>query len=156
MHVVPLEGHRHWALKDRFDWRRKEITIYCVPVVCFVEDNSLNNMKINIFCGLSWWQRDGKEYACNAGDPSLIPGSGRLVQKGMATHSNILAWRILLLGYSPWRCIVSNTTDLLTQTYIHAYILYCYSLNFSSLYFVRDVNLSDSEKSILLSLFKAD
>ena len=76
----------------------------------------------------------GKEFACNAGDPSLFPGSGRLagegigyplqyswaslvtqtvknpramweswvpslcwedsLEKGMATHSSILAWRI--------------------------------------------------------------
>ena len=39
---------------------------------------------------------DGKESACNAGDPGLIPGSGRFLQKGMATYSSILAWRI------PW------------------------------------------------------
>ena len=79
---------------------------------------------------------DGKESACNAGDPSLIPGSGRSLgepmgyplqyswaslvaqtvgnlpavqdtwvrslgwedplEKGMATHLSILAWRI------PW------------------------------------------------------
>jgi len=32
---------------------------------------------------------DGKESSCNAGDPGLIPGSGR--SKGMATHSSILA-----------------------------------------------------------------
>ena len=76
----------------------------------------------------------GKEYACNAGDPGLIPGSGRSpgegigcplqyswvslvaqlvknppamretwvqslswedpLEKGKATHSSILAWRI--------------------------------------------------------------
>ena len=41
---------------------------------------------------------DGKEFACNVGDPSLIPGSGRSdpLEKGMATHSSILSWRI------PW------------------------------------------------------
>ena len=33
---------------------------------------------------------DGKESACNAGDPSLIPGSGRPTGKGIATHSSIL------------------------------------------------------------------
>ena len=39
---------------------------------------------------------DGKEFACNVGDPSLIPGSGRSdpLEKGMATHSSVLAWRI--------------------------------------------------------------
>ena len=38
---------------------------------------------------------DGKEYACNAGDPGLIPpGWEDLLEKGMATHSSILVWRI--------------------------------------------------------------
>ena len=81
--------------------------------------------------GLPWWLRQ-KESTCNAGDPSLIPGSGEGIsyplqyswasvaaqmvknpsavwetwvrslgwedplQKGMVTHSSILAWRI------PW------------------------------------------------------
>ena len=37
-----------------------------------------------------------KESACSAGDPSLIPESGRSPEKEVATHSSILAWRI------PW------------------------------------------------------
>ena len=37
-----------------------------------------------------------KASAWNAGDPGLIPGSGRSPEKEMATHSSILAWRI------PW------------------------------------------------------
>ena len=37
---------------------------------------------------------DGKEYACNAGDPASIPGLGRNLETGMATHSSILPWRI--------------------------------------------------------------
>ena len=36
----------------------------------------------------------GKESACNAGDLGLIPGLGRSLEEGMATHSSILAWRI--------------------------------------------------------------
>ena len=36
----------------------------------------------------------GKESACNAGDPGL--GGEDPLEKGMATHSSILAWRI------PW------------------------------------------------------
>ena len=41
---------------------------------------------------------DGKESAYTAGDPGLIPGSGRPPggREGMATHSSILAWRV------PW------------------------------------------------------
>ena len=36
------------------------------------------------------------ESSCNAGDPGLIPGFGISLEKGMATHSSVLAWRI------PW------------------------------------------------------
>ena len=39
---------------------------------------------------------NGKESACNAEDPSLIPGLEYPLEEGMATHSSILAWRI------PW------------------------------------------------------
>ena len=38
----------------------------------------------------------GKESACNVGDPGLIPAWGNPLEKEMATHSSILAWRI------PW------------------------------------------------------
>ena len=37
---------------------------------------------------------DDKKSACNAGDPGLIPCLGRPLEKGMATHSRTLAWRI--------------------------------------------------------------
>ena len=36
-----------------------------------------------------------KAYAHNAGDPGSIPGSGRSLEKEIATHSSILAWGIL-------------------------------------------------------------
>ena len=38
----------------------------------------------------------GKESACNMGDLGLIPGCEDTLEKGIATHSSILAWRI------PW------------------------------------------------------
>ena len=37
---------------------------------------------------------NGKESACNVGDLDLIPGLGRSLEEGMATHSSILARRI--------------------------------------------------------------
>ena len=40
---------------------------------------------------------DGKESACNAGDLGSVPGSGRSLEEGMATHTSILAWRIPLI-----------------------------------------------------------
>ena len=47
-----------------------------------------------------------KEFACSAEDPGLIPGLGRSLEKGMATHSIILAGEFhgqrSLVGYSPW------------------------------------------------------
>jgi len=39
---------------------------------------------------------DSKESACKAGDPVLILGWEDPLEKGMATHSRVLAWRI------PW------------------------------------------------------
>ena len=105
----------------------------------------------------------GKESACNGGDPSLIPGSGRsagegigypfqyswaslvaqlvkhlpamqetwvpsrgwedLLEKGKATHSSILAWRIHGL-YSPWGHKESDMTErlLLSQDFIQKII----------------------------------
>ena len=43
---------------------------------------------------LPWWL-EGKESACNVGEPGSIPGLGDPLEKGMATDSSILAWRIL-------------------------------------------------------------
>ena len=46
-----------------------------------------------------------KGSACSSGDTGLIPGSERCLEKGMATHSGILAWEIPWTeepGYSPW------------------------------------------------------
>ena len=58
------------------------ICFIIVEVFCFLLD---------FFCGSA-----GKEPACNARDLGLIPGLGRSLEKGKATHSSILAWRI------PW------------------------------------------------------
>ena len=45
---------------------------------------------------LNWTENGsaGKESACNVGDLGLIPGLGRSPEKGKATHSSNLAWRI--------------------------------------------------------------
>ena len=44
---------------------------------------------------MSWeYSSVSKESACNAGDPSSIPGTGRSPGEEMSTHSSILAWRI--------------------------------------------------------------
>ena len=38
---------------------------------------------------------DGKESACNAEDPCSASGGEDSLEKGRATHSSNLAWRIL-------------------------------------------------------------
>ena len=37
---------------------------------------------------------DDEESTCNAGDPGSVPGQEDPLEKGMATHSSDLAWRI--------------------------------------------------------------
>ena len=54
-----------------------------------------NKSLLIIIIGLHWWL-SSKESACNAGDMSSITGSAESLEKEMATHSSILAWRI------PW------------------------------------------------------
>ena len=47
-----------------------------------------------MFLGRDSGGSDGKESACSVGDPSSIPESEDPLEKGMATHSSILAWKI--------------------------------------------------------------
>jgi len=55
-----------------------------------------------------------KDPPANAGDTRdtvSIPGSGRSLEKEMATHSSILAWRIPWTEPgSPWGCKDLDTT----------------------------------------------
>ena len=63
-----------------------------------LEHNWVTNTHISLYLGLFWWF-SGKESTYSAGDTEekgSIPGLGRSLEKGMATHSSILAWRI------PW------------------------------------------------------
>ena len=61
----------------------------------------------------------GKESVCSAGDPGLIPGSGRSPGGG---HGNPLQYSCLenshgqrsLAGYSPWGCKESDMTEQLS------------------------------------------
>ena len=69
---------------------------------------------------------DGKESAWSAGDPGLIPESGRFLGKGMATTPLFLPGEShgqrSLAGYNPWACKAWDTTEQLTHThtYTHA------------------------------------
>ena len=68
---------------------------------------------------------DGKESACNAGDPGLIPGSGR---SPGGRNGNLLQYSCLenphgqrsLVGYNPWGHKESDTSEGL-RTAQHLY-----------------------------------
>ena len=51
------------------------------------------------------WGSDCKESAHNAGDLTLIPGWEDPLEEGMATHSSILAWRILMDREAWWATV---------------------------------------------------
>ena len=64
---------------------------------------------------------DGKESACNVGDPGSIPGSGRCPGEGNGNplQYSFLAWRISWTDepgriYSPWGHKELDTTERLT------------------------------------------
>ena len=50
---------------------------------------------------------DGKASAYSVGDPGSILGWEDPLEKGKATHSSVLAWRI------PWDCKELDTTEWL-------------------------------------------
>ena len=52
---------------------------------------------------------DGKESTCNAGDLSSTLGWEDPLEKGMATHSSILAWRIPT-DKGAWQATVHGVT----------------------------------------------
>ena len=57
---------------------------------------------------------DGKESACSTGDLGSIPGLGRSLEEGMATHSSILAWRIPV-DRGAWWATVRGVTESRTR-----------------------------------------
>ena len=65
---------------------------------------------------------DGKETACNAGDPGSVPGLGSSLEKEIATYSSILPWKI------PWteepgslQSMGSQKLDMTEGTHTHTY-----------------------------------
>ena len=61
---------------------------------------------------------EGKESACNVGDPCLIPGSGRFPGEEWLPTAVFLPGEShgqrSLVGYNPWGCKESDTTERLT------------------------------------------
>ena len=57
-----------------------------------------------------------EEAACSAGDLGSVPESGRPLEKGMATHSSVLAEKSHVLRSLVGRRV--DTTEQLTSTFI--------------------------------------
>ena len=55
----------------------------------------------------------GKEYACNAGDPGLIPELGRYLEEGMGTHSCVPVENSMNRG--AWQAAVHEVTMIWTH-----------------------------------------
>ena len=56
----------------------------------------------------------GKESTYNAGDPGSIAGLEDPLEKGMATHSSVLAWRIPM-DRGAWWAIALGVTKQLSE-----------------------------------------
>ena len=56
---------------------------------------------------------ESEESVCNAGDPGSISGSGRSLEKKIATHSSILAWK------TPWMEELSGLQSMGLQKVRH-------------------------------------
>ena len=81
---------------------------------------------------------DGKASSYNEGDLGSIPGLGRSLEKEMATHSSILAWRI------PWteepgrlQSTGSQESDTTERLHFHFLSGYCRIMFTSTTYFHR-------------------
>ena len=70
---------------------------------------------------------DSKASACSAGDPGSIPGSGDPLEKEMATHSSILAWKI------PWTEKTGSLQSVGSQRVRHDWVT---SLDFTSYIYI--------------------
>ena len=74
--------------------------ISCVRKIRWRRDRLPTPVFLGFPCGSA-----GKESTCSTGALTLIPVWGRPLEKGNATHSSILAWRI------PWGHKELDTTE---------------------------------------------
>ena len=90
---------------------------------------AMQKTPVQLLCEGICWRRDrlpipvflgypcdsaGKESACNVGDLSLIPELEDPLDKGKATHSSILAWRI--------PCVVTKSQTRLSDFHFHSLV----------------------------------
>ena len=127
--------HMHLSLKVHWWWKSNEVKASL--------ENSLIIPQIASMVWYGWGfsaNSDGKESACNAGDPGSIPGPGRSLEKGMTTPSSILAWRIpwteepgRLQSMGSYRVRPDWATNAFTFSFFMICALYHAAINRSSL-----------------------
>ena len=85
-----------YAVEKNFQTIREFVLkIYKLGIKNYLSIRNGNNFKCKQFIKhMVPGGSDGKASACKAGEPGSIPGLGRSLEKRMATHSSILAWRI--------------------------------------------------------------
>ena len=96
-------------------------TLWKVDGVLMLKPVLFSAVRFPVFIGFPG-SSAGKESAYNAEDPGSIPGLGRSPGGG---HGNPLQcsclenphWQRSLVGYSPWGCKESDTTEPLRRTY---------------------------------------
>ena len=97
--TVALISHASKIMLKRFQTRRQHyVNQELLDVQAGFRKGRGNKDQIANICWIMSFPggSEVKASACNVGDLGLIPGSGRHLEKEMATHSSILAWRI------PW------------------------------------------------------
>ena len=79
-----------------------------------------------------------QETACNVGDPGLIPGLGRSLEKEMETHFSMLAWKI------PWTEELGGLQSMGSQRVGHDWVTNTHLLNKSLLNHFSRVQLFET------------
>jgi len=105
--LQPTRLHHPWDFPGKNSGVGCHCLLHCNS--CFPANNMLLKSRLG-FPGSS----AGKESTCNEGDPSLIPGSVRSPEKGVATHSSIVAWRIPI-DRGAWWATVHGVAKSQTQ-----------------------------------------
>ena len=123
------------GLKKKMRWKEKTIVVLEFPlslplalpsfVSCLLPSKAKDIIVVSTFCNYCdayksiYLVQDfpggsgGEESNCSAGNPGSIPGSGRSLGGGNATHSSILAWRI------PWTVELDGIPSMRSQRIRH-------------------------------------
>ena len=102
---------------------RKGLQVYCL-IFIYLISHFLPFFKLYFVLENSWWKgftggSDGKEYACNAGDPGFIPRLGRSPGKESGYPFQHILENSMDRGAwsSSWGHKESDTTEWLTHSF---------------------------------------